>query len=176
MASLANIITYEDFAGVVQIDTSKVPVPAKLTNYITEYQERILRDLLGDPLYINWSENPTDAKYTSLRDGETYTYTDGKKYIYTGLKKMLVYFIWSLYKPDAETKDTITGESNSENENSEKAQANIYRKSVARWNVGVKLYHEAIQYIEFKNSETADYYPDFDPCYVYGQIDNNFGL
>ena len=47
MAELTNIIKASDFTGIYFIDIVPTSVSLKLTDFITQYQQDILRTLLG---------------------------------------------------------------------------------------------------------------------------------
>ena len=179
--ALANIITYANFTGILYLDvagTTEVPVAkqAALNSIITEYQQEIFRSLFGEALYQYLTDNEANAVYTDLRDGETVT-IDGYKYQWRGLKLMLASFVYYYYKINIESYNTGSGEMKSVNENSERSNAGLNYKNVRAWNKGVNLYLDAISYINYKNEETADYYPEFLPDYSnYAKEINNAGI
>lgn len=175
--ALANIITHADFTGVLYIEvagTSAVALAKQstLAAIITEYQQEVFRALFGEALYQYLTDNEGEAVYTILRDGETIT-IDGYKYQYRGLKIMLASFVYYYFKERKESFDSDTGEMRSENINSSSAKKMLEEKRLKAWNNGVDLYLDAIDYIEYKNNETVDYYPEFYPDYSNFAIKQN---
>lgn len=53
-------------------------------------EERTMRNLLGDTLYQDYLDNPTDTKFVKLIEGETYEYA-GKKTMWKGLKASVAF-------------------------------------------------------------------------------------
>jgi len=170
---MTNIITYADFTGVIALDTYKADVQEVLTHYITKYQEKILRSLLGDTLYFDMEDNTTAAKYVSLRDGDTVHFEyGGYNRKYTGLKAMIANFVYYYYSSIEISSNTPMGETQSTGTNGASIQ-NLCKLYNA-YNEGVKLYKEAIMYILYKNSVDPTLYADF--CYTELNEINSFGI
>lgn len=180
--ALANIITHANFTGILYLDvagTKEVPVARQKTlkDIITEFQQKIFRDLVGEALYQYLTDNEEEDVYTVLRDGVRITDDDGYKYEYRGLKTMLASFVYYYYKIRIESFDTGSGEKKSSNENSTPANTGLNRKIIEAWNKGVDLYLDAISYINYKNDEETDYYPEFLPDYRnYANFMNHVGI
>jgi len=172
--ALANIITYEDFTGILFLDiagTSTIALAkqAELNTIITEYQQKIFRELFGEALYQYLTDNEDEDVYTVLRDGEIVT-IDGYKYEWVGLKKMLASFVYFYFKREKQSFDSDTGEKKSETENSVSSLGNLRVKMIRAWNKGVDYYKDAIDYMDYKNGLSTDYYPELlTDCTNYGQ-------
>lgn len=163
-----------DIAGTGETPEARQNV---VTGLITEYQQEVFRSLFGEALYQYLTDNEANAVYTTLRDGEIITDDNGYKYQYRGLKDMLASFVYYNAKRRKESFDTGSGEKKSENENSVSANYGLNNKLVEAWNNGVDLYLDAIAYINYKNLETPDYYPEFLPDYSNYAIEiNNVGI
>jgi len=171
--ALANIITYEDFTGILYLDvagTSTIALAkqSELNTIITEYQQKIFRDLFGEALYNYLTDYESEDVYTDLRDGELVT-IDDYKYQWIGLKKMLASFVYFYFKREKESFDSDTGEKKSENENSISSLGNLRLKMNRAWNNGVEYYKDAVSYMDYKNGLTANSYPNLITDY------NNYG-
>lgn len=57
-------------------------------------EERVMRSLLGDTLYQEYLDNPTDTKFVKLIEGDTYE-VSGKKVIWKGLKASVAFNVQS---------------------------------------------------------------------------------
>lgn len=169
MALLVNILSssnYSDyFKGILQIDLSESVDSAVIDDVVTEYQEQIFKDLFGEALYNYLKDNESESVYTTLRDGETITDENGYKYEWKGLKSMLAPFIYFYYKRKEESFDSPMGEKKSETQNATRALSNLRKKLTEAWNKGADLYRDAIDYIDYKNEQSTDYYPEFLPNY-----------
>lgn len=175
MALIANILDSSNFAtyfkGVLELDinfsgTDSISVArmARLSNYVTEFQEIIFKDLFGEALYNYLYDNSSEVVYTTLLAGETIT-ENGYKYEWKGLKSMLAPFIYFYFKKSKEGYDTTVGEKKSNTQNSSANIQQLHNKLKTGWNKGVKLYRDAINYIDYKNDQETDYYPEFNPNY-----------
>lgn len=154
------ILAYTDFTSSLNLDTESTDQQTYIGNMIDEFEPKYLRRVLGDSLYFDYTQNTGATKYTTLVNGETNNYyTDnGLNYPFYGLKEMLKYFIFFEIKKDSISYDNSVGENVLNNQMNE---TNL--KLVKAFNKGVELADEAIDYINYKNSQTADTYPDFEP-------------
>jgi len=144
-----NLIAYDEFEGTISIDILREEVQEQLELYISSTQEKILRWLLGDNLYFDFVENESETKYQTLINGDTIVYTyNGVKGKYTGLKDMLKYFTYFYYTRQEVSSNTSMGETMSTSQNGQAVQNNT--KLIDAWNQGVRLYDEAINYIQYK--------------------------
>ncbi|GAG29152.1 unnamed protein product [marine sediment metagenome] len=73
-------------------DVSQIYDTARFNTFAQSAQDEQLRVWLGDALYLDLVTSPSDAKYVTLLDGETYT-KNGKVIKFYGLKKYLS-FVW----------------------------------------------------------------------------------
>lgn len=176
MAKLDNILTSSnyssyfkgelyldiDFDGTGDVDTSKI---TELDNIVTDVQYDLFKELFGEALYNYLYDNREGTVYTALRDGETITASDNYKYVWEGLKSMLSYYVYYEYKKEKEGFDTPLGEKFGNSVNSSSARNSLNYKLKRAWNKGVDLYRDAIDYIDYKNEQSTDYYPEFLPTY-----------
>lgn len=175
MALIANILTTDNFSdyfkGILDLsidwDSSTTVESDKMTelsNCVTEYQEIIFKELFGEALYNYLYDHSSDAVYTTLLAGKTII-ENGYKYEWKGLRSMLAPFIYFYFKRDKEGYDTSVGEKKSNTQNSSSNIQQLNNKLKRAWNKGVDLYKDAISYIDYKNNQSADYYPEFLPSY-----------
>ena len=110
------ITTGSDYTGKVRISTSK---GSKFAAYITEYERKYLRLVLGDECYndINTYVNPLPQKYLDLFNGITYTNTSGDFVAFQGFKESILRFIYAEYNTD-NFQTSVGGNVKSINENS----------------------------------------------------------
>lgn len=125
-------------------------------------EEDILTKLFGDVMYLDFEQNLTDADYLELIegykiDGELAPYElQSTKYVYRGLKDMLAYFTYFYF---------IQGQFNynpDQTNNDNKVEAvNPMMNSLKAYNLGVKLYNAAYQFIVYKQSVDSTLFPDW---------------
>lgn len=160
---MAAIIDYTAFVQPIYIDTSDVDVKADLVNYCAFVQEKMLKKLLGETLYNDYLSHSALAKYTTLINGDAMAYTyGGVTRLYTGLKTMLANFTYCEYVPDMTSINTKSGQK-IEKSNKNFDSVTDERKLGRAWNEGVRLFYEAIDYINYKNGVDPTLYVDFDP-------------
>lgn len=104
--AIADIITTDYF-----INEISIPVEAKdgnrISAYITNVQDDVLRDLLGDELFLKISNDEYTDFWTKLKDGSQY-YIGNERVDYRGLKgnatnkrdSLLAYFTYYEYVKD----------------------------------------------------------------------------
>lgn len=175
---MTNVITYLDFTGEFRLDL-QAGEQAKLTLYINQYQEELLMKLFGRNLYaffdtpIDLDPLTYDPKWTEISTAQTTYYEyEGYKYKYPGLKRILtayVYFKWSCKETSYSTPQ---GETRSTSTNGE-AVFNISKINNA-WDEVQRLFYEIVNYIEYKNSVTPEYFADFEHEEI--RISNPFGI
>lgn len=154
----AKFITTADFENEpVQIAKNEYTT-ASLQGYIDEYEHKYLREMLGDDLLVRFfadlsGSTPQHPKFLALLNGTNYRDADGKWVIYEGLKKALQFFIWVEYVRKSNYKNTISGTTEGQNENSNVlTRGHISRLCADAWNHGVVYAisaHRFIQYFEF---------------------------
>lgn len=178
---MTNVITYTDFTGEFRIDTGAANSgeTAKLTLYITQFQEELLMKLFGRNLYaffdtpIDLDPLTYDPKWTEIKDAQTTYYEyNGIKYKYPGLKRILVSYVYFHWNRLETSSSTPQGETRSTSTNGEAVYNDS--KQVNAWNEAQRLYYEVVNYILYKNSLTPDYFADFD--YDVMEKINSFGI
>lgn len=169
---MTNLITYSDFTGDLNLDLGPGG-QAQIGYYITQLQEELFTKLFGRNLYASFDVTPVPAKWTELTTpGITYYEYQGKKYKYPGLKRLLACYVYCNWQSLEMSSSTPEGETRSSSTNGEL----LFNpgKQVRIWNEMVRLYYEVVNYIDYKNSVTADYFEDFDHEDI--GIINSFGI
>jgi hypothetical protein len=154
------IIDESIFKGIINLDTRKDEAIEAIGYAIDDYQEMFLRKLLGDVLYSEMDTLQTSTKYTELVTGASYE-VNGQKYVYQGFKKMIGCFTWFYYTQQQTNTNTPIG--NVQPKPAGGVIVNDVTTLVQVWNMAVKLYNDAILFIEYKNSISLDYFPEFSP-------------
>ena len=120
---VARFVTVSDFSlEPLQIATDK-HTKGNLQGFINEYEYLYLRRILGDDLYFRFNADlsgstPQHPKFVALLNGDSYRDCEDKIVIYDGLKDALRHFIWVEFVRTGNYKNTISGNVNAQNENS----------------------------------------------------------
>lgn len=117
-----------------------------LTSYIVQYKKEVLMDLLGYELYKDLIANPTNARWVAFIEGAEYTVTNGDRdqvVKWNGLENdekisLISYYIYFMYMRDLVTKTDMSGETLSDNENSQRISPSD--KMSNAWNRHLELY------------------------------------
>jgi len=141
---MANFNVVSDFIGEFNISQNKYAT-TDYTSVIATTEEKILKDLLGEDLYMKLIATPTTAPYADLVNGKTYSVVniDGVtvNINYQGIKKMLKYFTYAELLRYQETENTEVGQVEPSQTNSVRmAKNNLSAKISEAYNKGVKLY------------------------------------
>lgn len=151
-----SIISIADFsAGELKI-TRNNAVDTDLQSYIDETEEKILRGLLGDTLYIEFIAQlptPTLQKWTDLLNGYNYTIEnedgDNESVYFIGVKKMLRLFTWFYFVREQSFQNSIVGQVKGASQASANASmAEISRLIKKRYNKAIDLYNECEKFLE----------------------------
>ena len=102
---MAALITYSEQQTIRPISDN---LADKFDMWALEVQERDLKKLLGQKMYLDLVANPTESKYVELLDGGAFT-IDDFEYTQKGLKYVLAYFIQAEYITDSRFNDTFAG-------------------------------------------------------------------
>ena len=120
-----NLIDYTEFVGEINIPISGVGTEALITDYITKYQDEILRSLLGYKLAKSFidglGEVSTDQKWIDLRDGKEFTFTfDGQEITekFAGVKEIIAYYVYLQFRSRNESFFSGQNQVKAESENS----------------------------------------------------------
>jgi hypothetical protein len=144
-----------DFVGEVNIAQNKFTV-GDLNEYIERIEEKQLKCLLGDTLYLLFKADSfgNDAssrdRYKELLNGLQYTDPKDDEFIvdYVGLKRMLRLFIYSEYLPEQVYQNTIVGEVEGSSRNAFNTTiAKVNDTAEDRQRKGVDLYDSAQKFI-----------------------------
>lgn len=142
---MANLITYTAFTGEINIPCSAIDTQTLLTEYITDYQEEILIDLLGYPLYKLFiagleEQNPAQ-KWLDLRDGAEFSFDFNGKTVtckFAGVSKIVAYYIYLKFRNENESFFSGQNQVKSDSENS--IPADFTEVIVPKFNKMVQLY------------------------------------
>jgi hypothetical protein len=156
-----SIIQTSDFVGEVQISKNKFTA-ADLQSYIDRVEEDVLKQLLGDTLYLAFKADSfgNDAgsrdRYKELLNGLEYTNPDDSSLTvaYMGLKRMLRLFIYAEYLPNQLYNNTIIGEVEGSSRNAfNTAVTKVNDTAEDRQRMGVDLYDAAQRFISDNNDK-----------------------
>jgi hypothetical protein len=147
------ITTASDYTGKVRISTSK---GTQFSEYITEYERKYLRLVLGDECYndIKTATNPLAQKYLDLFNGVNYTNTSGDFIAFQGFKESLIRFVYSEYNTDS-FQTSIGGNVKSVNENSTLLTSGNTILLAQRFNEGVIKYIDETYPFLLENEELS---------------------
>lgn len=157
-----NLITKTDFKGLIALaGMSQGYNSSSLDEYITLYQEKILKLLLGESLYNLLDDNYTQGnsdKWDKLVNGDSYVLDrNGKDFTieYKGVKDMLAFFVYYYYKSELARQSTTTGETVSQNQNSK--VSGLDTKIIKSYNFGIDLYGETKNYEDVEYVHVGDF-------------------
>lgn len=137
-----NLIT--DFSGDCNVSQNKY-AKTDYETIIASTETKILKDLLGEDLYLKLIAAPTTAPYADLVNGKTYSVVneDGVtvNVNYQGIKPMLKYFTYAEILKHQETENTEVGQVEPMQNNSGRVSKNNLSSLIsAAYNKGVPLY------------------------------------
>jgi hypothetical protein len=150
-------VTYASFINKYETTQNEFD-QAKLTAYITRYQEITLIELFGKELYDLYVTGiaGADADYTFLRDAFTVQLDSGTLLNSRGVDDLIMGVVYFYYHRDNYTQQSINGGVKNKGENSE--NVSVFVSNIqARWDEAISSYH-AIQYYILENDSV---YPTF---------------
>jgi hypothetical protein len=155
---MANITTVANYVGKFEIFTNGANT-AKLTDFITRYEEGFLVDLLGVDFYNVWRADIDGGSPSAanLFIYNAFNYQGGNNCLILksrGVEDMLLGFIYFEYLRDLKTQQTISGGVKIKGENSSRAG---YSNTRNRYNESVDTYQDIQAYI----CDNLQDYPDF---------------
>lgn len=178
MSQYTSILSNIDFTGEVKLAVNSF-TEDDVDVYIVEQQESILKDLLGDDLYMKFGATlpaPTSGtKYDHLLNGVVYV-EPSKAPIeefhlseesidsdidinvdYIGLERMLKLFTYYAYAHDQVTHNTMLGNVRGSSQNGEVVNnMELVARLELKYNVAVELYRKARKFIlDHKDMETT---------------------
>lgn len=157
-----SIISIADFsAGELKI-TRNNSVDTDLQSYIDETEEKYLRSLLGDTLYIQFIAQlptPTLQKWTDLLNGYNYTVEnengENESVYFVGVKKMLRLFTWFNFVREQSFQNAIVGQVKGASQASANASMEeISRLIKTRYNKAIELYLSCYKFIYDNDEQT----------------------
>ncbi len=168
------LIDLSYYIGELNIPNTSNPGVAERLNFLTEkYEEDLLRSLLGNALYYDFTENDSDDRWTELLQGREQPYTDvnGRQQRWRGLinedKKQSAFALYTYYwwQRDRVTITTEIGEIITEADKTEsKGNANL--KMARAWNEMVDWNNEMILFIR----SNKEIYPEWEWCFVHSHL------
>jgi len=137
--------TYLFFVGDIEIPNSQPTKPSgeRLGHFISKYETKMLKDVLGYELYSLLDANSTQGSgiYHDLINGKDFTDSLGRSNRWVGFKtigsSMLANFIYFNYMGNRETVSTGVGEKMPQAENMANASSEI--KMITAWNEMVDI-------------------------------------
>lgn len=150
------LISDDDFAGKWELAKANSDL---IDEYIVEYEEQYLIELLGQDLYILFKADltggvPNTPIYKKIFDPFSITLNQTEVITSKGMKKMLLGLIYFQYVKDNKTKQTMNGAVNQQTEVAVPAENTFLYQ---RYNDAVRTY-KAIQRYIWENKTD---YPDF---------------
>lgn len=164
---MATLINYTEQQQVKPISDNNAE---RFEQIMLETEVKDLQPLLGMSLYQDLIQDPTAARYVTLKDGATWTLS-GKSYKMMGLKYVLAYLFYANYVEQVAIADTFSGmvqhtfAESQHIETSEKRRiASMNREIAARYWEEVKLYIEnnLSTYPEYKMDGQRVFSPKID--------------
>lgn len=142
---MALITTYLFFVGDIEIPNSQPTKPSgeRLGHFISKYEPKMLKELLGYELYNLLDANSAQGSgiYHDLINGKDFTDSLGRSNRWVGLQtigsSMLANFIYFNYMGSRETVSTGIGEKMPQSENMTSASSEV--KMIIAWNEMVDL-------------------------------------
>ena len=178
MSQYTSILANTDFTGEVKIAVNTF-TEDDVDVYIAEVQESILKDLLGDDLYMKFGATlptPTSGtKYDDLLNGVVYvdprksvieTYNNSEESVdddvdlnvdYTGLERMLKLFTYYNYAHDQVFHNTMLGNVKGSSQNGAVLDnGEMLARLELKYNTAIDLYRSARKFIlDHKDIETT---------------------
>jgi hypothetical protein len=185
---MANLIDKDYFIGEVNIpDTSKPEVLERLTFFITKYEEELLRNLLGNALYLAFKSGTDgkqdvdiEQKWKDLRDGVDYVdYSSFAKY-WIGLRNttkkqsIIANYVYYWWHRDKASQTTAMGEVQQKSESGDNASPAV--KMCRAQNEMVDWAKDLLHFLDSKQSvypewlkvNRYEWYKFFKPVNVLG--------
>lgn len=158
----ATLITQADFVGKYAIITSNTTSTAAVQKIMDDTERRMLKDLLGDALYLLFIANaagnsgvPNDPDYVKIYDELRIDYCVPIDDFSTGMKEMLLSMVWYQWNNDVQTIPTQNGLKNIESSNSKAQSTNSFTNKRA-YNLAIANY----KVIQFYVQQNSDIYGD----------------
>lgn len=162
-------IDHTFFVGEINIpNLSNEDVAERLTSFITYHEERLLRDIMGHPLWKAFSDGiamgSPDQKWLDIRDGKQYTSLDGYPHQWDGLvyktdskikKSLIANYVYWMWQRDNVSQTVAIGEVAAKAENSVVISPKV--KMITAWNQMVDWIRE-LHYFLWSNPDT---YPEW---------------
>lgn len=139
------LIERSDFTGIFELPLNSYN-QEKLDAIIEDVEERILRLLLGDHVYLDLATNyETQQDYIDLLNGKDYT-IDSVNHRFDGMKKALKYFVWFEFMRDRAMFASDQGIMESDVDAGKKAKQ--FGTLSRMYNRGVTIYNAAKTFID----------------------------
>lgn len=162
MATTPNFILEAAFVG--QIDLSFCA--AFPLDFAAQQEEQIMIKLLGYHLYSLTVEFAIDLRYVALMEGAEWTDSAGVVRKHEGITLIADYMFYYHWVKELQGEQTGKGMIEPFTDGGEPSLKQLNEKAVRNYAIAEVWYQQTIDYINFKNSETADYYAEFQPMTI----------
>lgn len=161
------------FTGIINIDYSTRGTEAALQEYCEVIEGEALRKLLGRSLYTEYETDSEVTKFTELINGIEGTFSyGGETRNFKGLKNSFCYLIYYRYLMDQYATNTPHGDVKP-NSTGGTYVAN-HQRLIRAYNKWVDVYNDAIDFINYKNSQVQGTYTPFNTSKL--EYINSFGI
>jgi len=142
------ILLSTDFLTGSTLISQNAQTTTQLTAYIAEFEDRYIKDLLNDEMFIAMRDG-THAKYTALTDGVDWTDDDDTVHRLTGLKTALLQFVYYHFVSDAFMSTPVGNTKNAAELSTMVANGNNQQIVFKRFNEGINYYNECRDFVNF---------------------------
>ncbi len=183
---MANLIDKDYFVGEINIpDTDKENVVERLNFFITKYEEEVLRNVLGNALYLAFKAGieatEPEQKWKDLRDGKDYTDNSDNAQCWIGLcnstkkQSLIANYVYYQWLRDKVSTTTAVGEVQQKSESGEKVSPAV--KMCRAWNEMVQWANDLFHFLDSKQADYPQWLKaDRYRMYIFFQPINQFGI
>jgi len=144
--TLTDVRTYED--------VDKEYSSTRFSGFLTQVQNKELRELLGDELWLDFFDNISDTKYQTLISGENYT-ENGETIYYPGLKPFLSFCMLLKIITKGDVFHTNRGNFQYNPETAQSAEKYTIQQTTGDYQLSIKFYENEV--IKYLNQKTSTY-------------------
>jgi len=158
------LLTKSDFEGhPIYLSLNEFSGEEQLNNIIITYQNELLRDILGDVEFNNFSSDlvagvPQTQKWLDFYNGKSYT-VNSKTVVWNGVKHLLKHFIFYYFLKDIS--ELTTSIANIAPQFANATPKSFRDKMVTVWNIGLDYYGFDWNY-KFYDEKTVGYNSDIE--------------
>jgi hypothetical protein len=137
---MTNLVVKSDFTGDLRINFATGGALSSFEDFVKRWQEILLKQLLGEHLYLVMEDNLQSQIWQDLLKGKEIT-EGNLRWKFSGLKAMLKEFIWFEYNRNSGLKDEETN------------IPSVDRLLVFHYNKGVDYYYDCIRYLIYNSND-----------------------